>query len=87
LNTYYKYTLSTITHKLHVSGHMLLWIIFLIMYVELVLEICLQLSATPLCRIAKSRERTRGSYGGKLECILKFCGETTRLETRKAMEV
>jgi hypothetical protein len=26
LNTHYKYTLSSLTHKLNVSGHMLIWI-------------------------------------------------------------
>jgi hypothetical protein len=31
LNTYYKCTLSTITHKLNVSWDMLIWILFLIL--------------------------------------------------------
>jgi hypothetical protein len=47
LNTYYTCTLSGTTHKLNVSGHMLIWIFSFSWYVELVLKICLHLSVTP----------------------------------------
>jgi hypothetical protein len=46
LNTYCNCTLSAITHKLNVSGHMLIWTFFLSWYVELVPKVCPQFSAT-----------------------------------------
>jgi hypothetical protein len=40
LSTYYKYTLSAITHKLNVSEHMLIWTFFIsFWYVELVTRV------------------------------------------------
>jgi hypothetical protein len=36
VSTYYKCTLSVVTQRLNVSGHMLIWTFFLIWYVELV---------------------------------------------------
>jgi hypothetical protein len=52
LSTYYNCTLSAITHKLNVSGHMLIWTFFsLFLHVELVPKICPQLSITPVYNI------------------------------------
>jgi hypothetical protein len=39
---------STITHKLHVSGHTLMWISFPFWYMELVPKVCLHLLVTPV---------------------------------------
>jgi hypothetical protein len=36
LSTYYKCTLSAITHKLNVSGHILIWTFFVVLVCELV---------------------------------------------------
>jgi hypothetical protein len=47
LNTYYKCTLSTVTHKLNVSGHMLIRTFFLVFVCETRARICPQLSVTP----------------------------------------
>jgi hypothetical protein len=45
LSTYYKYIISAITHKLNVSGHVLIWtFFFLFLYLQLVPKICLNLS-------------------------------------------
>jgi hypothetical protein len=46
LSIYYKCNLSAITHKLNVSGRMLIWIFFLFWYVELGPKVCPYLSAT-----------------------------------------
>jgi hypothetical protein len=45
-STYYKRTLSEITHKLNVSGRMLIWKFVLFWYVELVPKVCAHLSVT-----------------------------------------
>jgi hypothetical protein len=39
--------LSAITHKLNVSGHMLIWTFFLVLLCELVPKVCPYLSVTP----------------------------------------
>jgi hypothetical protein len=49
LSTYCKCTLSAITHKLNVSGHMLLWIFFLQILRFWTLSTVLFLSKTPSC--------------------------------------
>jgi hypothetical protein len=36
LRIYYKRTISAVTHKLNVSGHILLWTFFLLWYLELI---------------------------------------------------
>jgi hypothetical protein len=41
MSTYFKCTLSAITHKLNVFGHMILSTFFLVSYVELMHRICL----------------------------------------------
>jgi hypothetical protein len=56
VGTYYKSTLSAITHKLNVSSHMLIRTFFLFWYVQLVPRVCPHLSVTPcIVRIIKYR--------------------------------
>jgi hypothetical protein len=48
LSIYYKCTVSAVTHKLNVSGSMLIWIFFVLFwYVELVPKVCSHLPVTP----------------------------------------
>jgi hypothetical protein len=40
LSTYYKFTLSAISDKLNVSGHMLIWVFFLVLVCGTRAQIC-----------------------------------------------
>jgi hypothetical protein len=62
LSTYYKCTFSAITHKLNVSGHILISVFSLVWYVEPVSKVCPTFKLHPVCVYTCAEEQTETKF-------------------------